>query len=185
MWFTETPWPPILILAIVAAGLVALWTNSGRVLNLAVAAVLVICCGVVYAIEQRIVTERERVEAAIFGVAEAFRAADTRATLKYISPRAPFELHLGIQSVMGPMEVRVQDELRITDIDIEMLGEESRAKSHFRANGRIYIGEHGDVGHQATRWNVTWQKEGGEWRILDVERLDPVRGHPVGMITGQ
>lgn len=184
MWFTETAWQPIIALTIAAAALLGMWSSSRRVLNLIGVILLALSAGVVYVVEQRIVTERERVEAAIFGVADAFRAADTGAVLEFISLRAPLELRLGIQLAMGPMQVRVQDDLRVTDVSVEMLSEDSRARAHFRANGRIYVGEHGDVGHQATRWNVTWQKEGGEWKILDVERLDPVRGHTVDLITG-
>lgn len=176
MWFTETAWPPIVILAIGAAVLLSLWSSSRRILHLLGAVSLLICCGVVYVVEQQIVTERERVEEAIYGVADAFEAADTGATLDFFSPRA-LVLRLKVEYVMSVLEVRVQDELRITDISIEMFNEDTRARSHFRANGRIFVGQGGgDVGHYPTRWNVTWQKEGGEWKIIAVERLDPITG---------
>ena len=181
MWFTETAWPPIMILTMGAAVMLAMWSSSRGALNLLGAVLMLLSCAVVYVVEQQIETERERVEVAILGVAEAFEAADTGATLDYFSPRAQ-ELRGAIQIAMLVMEVRVQDDLRITDVNIEMLNEESRAKAHFRANGRIYLTEYGDVGHQPTRWNVTWQKEGGEWKIIDVERLDPIRGDPMPIL---
>ena len=181
MWFTETAWPPIIILMMSAAVMLALWSTSRRALNLIAAALLLVCCGVVYVIEQQIITERERVEVAIHDMAAAFEAADTGATLEFISPRA-FDLRLAVQVAIDVLEIRVQDDLRITDIDIEMLNEQSRAKAHFRANGTFHVGEYGDVGHQPTRWNVTWQKEGGDWKVIDVERLDPVRGDPISLL---
>lgn len=185
MWFTEEAWPPIILLVMGTAVLVALWSTSRRAIHLAGAAVLLLGCVVVYAVEQNIVTERERVETALYGVADAFRAADTGRTLDSISPRAP-QLKLVVEHVMVEMEVRVKDDLRITDVNIEMLNEDTRAKSHLRANGRIFVPQYGgDVGHVATRWNVTWQKEGGEWKIINVERLDPVRGNPVNLLTGE
>jgi hypothetical protein len=165
--------------------MVALWSTSRRAINLAAAALLVVCCGVVYVVEQNVVTERERVEAAVFGVADAFRAADTGRTLDFISPRA-MQLKVIVEHVMVDMQVRVKDDLRITDVNIEMLNEETRARSHLRANGRIFVPRYGgDVGHQPTRWNLTWQKEGGEWKIINVERLDPIRGDPVDLLTGE
>jgi hypothetical protein len=181
MWFTETAWPPIIILAIGAAVLLSLWSTSRRVFHLLGAILLLICCGVVYVVEQQIVTERERVEEAIYGVADAFEAADTGATLKFISPRA-LDLQLAVQFVMSVLQVRVEDELRITDVSIEMLNEDTRARAHFRANGTFFVAQYGDVGHRPTRWNVTWQKEGGEWKIINVERLDPVRGDPMPLL---
>ena len=181
MWFTETAWPPIIILMMSAAVMLALWSTSRRAINLIAAVLLLLCCGVVYVIEQQIVTERERVEAAVHDMAAAFESADTGATLEFISPRA-FDLQLAVQIAMGAMEIRVRDDLRITDVSVEMLNEESRAKVHLRANGTFYVAEYGDVGHQPTRWNITWQKEGGEWKVIDVERLDPVRGDSIPLL---
>jgi hypothetical protein len=34
----------------------------------------------------------------------------------------------------------------------------------------------GDVGHRASRWDLTWQKQGGDWRIIEIQRLDPISG---------
>ena len=175
MWFTETPWPPILILAVIAAGFGAAFISTQRarlILPILVLAVLAIG---IYVIEEQIVTERERVETSIHEVAAAFERQDMNGTLAYFSEQALLLRAIAANAVLG---VQVQDDLRITDVSVELSNSESRAKSHFRANGSFSVMGFGDVGHQPTRWNVDWQKEGGEWRIVNVQRLDPINGEP-------
>ncbi|REJ79674.1 MAG: hypothetical protein DWQ34_19615 [Planctomycetota bacterium] len=173
MWFTETPWPPIFILAVIAACLAAAFSATQRSVYLAGILVLALLGGGIYFIEKQIVTERERVEAAIYGVADAFQRRDVAETVGYISQNAVL-LRLLVLSKLR--EVQVREDLRITDVSIETSNQDSRATSHFRANGTFAVAGYGDVGHQPTRWEVDWQKEGGEWRIINVRRLDPING---------
>ena len=195
MWFTETPWPPIFILAIGAAVLAAVFAATQRSMYLAGIVVLGIIAGGVYFVEQRIVTEAERVEAAIYGVTDAFQQRDVSKTVSYFSQNAtipqdavpPFfqafarNLTLPVIVERAVSNVQVQDDLRITDISVETSNNDSRAKSHFRANGSFFVAGVGDVGRQPTRWEFRWQKEANEWRVVNVQRLDPITGEPIGI----
>lgn len=173
MWFTETPWPPIMILAAIAAGFGAAFLSTQRAKHILPILLLGVLAIGVYVIEEQIVTERERVETSIHEVAAAFQRQDMTGTLAYFSEQA---LTLRLKAAGALLGVQVQDDLRITDVSVEMSNSESRARAHFRANGSFSVVPYGDVGHQPTRWNVDWQKEGGEWRIVNVERLDPING---------
>lgn len=178
-WFTETSWPPIMVLAAAAAASVAMFFNSQRMKYLVGILPLLIFSPVIYIVEQRIVTERERVEEAVFGVTSAFERHDTEQVLDYISPSNGFlksdaEVGLGIVEATGPLSV--------TDVSVAMRNQDSRAISHFRVNGPIRVLRIGDVGHRPSRWDVTWQKEGGDWKIVDIRRLDPVSGEVMDML---
>ncbi len=175
MWFTETAWPPIIGFAIVAACFLAAALSAQRTSLVWPIPLLVIISVATYIIEQRIVTERERVEASVFGVVDAFQKQDVEGTLRYFSQNAT--LLRGIAN--GAIRfVEVKEDLRITDVSVTTTNNDTRATSHFRANGSFIVAGN-DVGHQPTRWQVSWQKEGGEWRIINVERLDPIRGDPM------
>ncbi len=175
MWFTETPWPPILVLAAIAAGFGAALISTQNVKHLLPILLLAALAVGVYVIEEQIVTERERVETSIYEVAAAFQQKDLGGTLRHFSEQSIRLRGMATGAVLG---IDVQEDLRITDVSVTMSNSESRAQSHFRANGSFNVMGFGDVGHQPTRWNVDWQKEGGEWRIIEVERLDPITGEP-------
>ncbi len=126
-----------------------------------------------YIAERLIISDRERIEATVFDMAAAFDHRDENGVLSRISPRQD-ELRQLVK--WGFATVTDVDNLRITDVSAEMLSQGSRARCHFRANGRFEVIGFGDIGHQATRWELTWQREGGEWKIIRIRRLDPITG---------
>lgn len=173
MWFTETPWPPIMIFSAIAAALAAamVTTQQGRY-AVGIVAMLVASL-VTYVVEQSIVTEAERVEQEIEGVGAAFQQRDEDELLSFFSHRAP-ELR-GV-ALIAVRTIETQGDLRITDVSVSV--KQGRARSTFRANGVFSAVGYGSIGHKPTRWDVGWQQEGGEWRIIDVEQLDPITGEP-------
>lgn len=181
MWFTETPWPPIIILAVLAIGFAAAFLSTQRARHVPPILLLGALAVIVYVVEQQVVTERERVEQSIHDVAAAFQRRDVDGTLRHFSEQAILLRGIAMTALAA---VEVQDDLRITDVSIEMKNADSRAKAHFRANGSFAVIGYGDVGHQPTRWNVDWQKEGGQWRIITVERLDPITGESMDIFAG-
>jgi hypothetical protein len=187
MWFTETPWPPIMIFSAIAAGLAAAFvtTQQGRFLVGIVA--MLVAALVTWLIEQNIVTESERVEQAVYDVAEAFQQGDVERTLSFFSTRstitnleavAPLQYSLRDVARYALQIVEVRGDLRITDVSVDL--KSGRATSRFRANGTFAVKDHGNVGHQPTRWDVVWQKEGTDWLIVKVDRLDPITGESMG-----
>lgn len=181
MWFTETPWPPIIVLAIAAACCAAAFLATQRARYITPILFFAVLGVVVYVVERQIVTERERVEQSIYEVSAAFQRRDVNGTLSHFSEQAILLKGIVMTALAA---VQVHDDLRITDVSIEMRNDDSRARSHFRANGSFDVIGYGDVGHQPTRWNVDWQKEAGEWRIIKVERLDPITGESMDYFEG-
>lgn len=185
MWFTETPWPPIVILSVVAVALLLAWSANRRIAYL-LAAMLSVLAGVgVYFVEQSVVTERERVEATIHDFVHTFR--DESATYNVTSP-APLGgevKSIDFVSSSAPLirtlvwtglnVVKVED-VRITDLDVTMTSENSRAVTHFRANATISVTGYGNLGRKPSRWELTWQKEANDWRVIRARRLNPITG---------
>lgn len=178
-WFTETAWPPIVILLSAAGALLALFASTQRAKYLLAAIALVLPVPVIYLVERRIVTERERVEASVYGVVAAFERQDRSETLRHFSERA---MLLRFAAGKALDFVQPRGRMSVTDVAITMRNQDTRALSHFRANGPIAAVGFGDVGVRTSRWEVTWQKEGGEWRIVNVQRLDPITGEPMELL---
>lgn len=126
-----------------------------------------------YVAERRIVSDRERIEASLFEMADAFVVRDEHAVLDRISPRQD-ELKALVSWAFAT--VTAVSDLNLTDVSVQLLMEGSRATTHFRANGRFDVAGFGDVGRKPTRWELTWQREGSDWKIIRIRRLNPITG---------
>lgn len=178
MWFTDNPWPPMLICGLIAAILFFVWMSRGRNLFLYGAIALLVACGVIYLAERSIVTPGEEVEARVLALCRAFQEKDPH-TVDFISPNAP-ELRVLLATAMKMVDV--EDDVRITDLWVTTSNNNSRAVSHFRANATVSVQPVGNVGHQPARLELTWQREGGEWHVVAVQRLNPINGEPLGLL---
>lgn len=170
MWFTETPWPPIVICAMLAMALVARLYFVRRGIYVVGVIGLMIGGIAIYAIERQIVTVREEVEASISGVIDAFQKRDLNGTLAFFSPRNDRDRAFVAWALLI---VKSVDDVRVTGMEIVVRAEGSRAVSHFRANADVDTLPFGNLGRQNSRWEIEWQREGGRWQIVEVHRLDP------------
>lgn len=179
MWFTETAWPPVLICLTAVVLLLSAWMKRQRIGYLIGIVGLAFVAGGLFLVEARIVTDAERIEADIVDWTTAFQREDVDGTLSYISPQAP-----AVRTVaLAAMElVDVHDDLRITDVQVAVMNEGTRATSRFRANATVDIKGYGNQGRRPSYWEVTWQKQAEQWKVIRVVRLNVVTGEPVGIL---
>jgi hypothetical protein len=176
-WFTENPWPPIFILGIAACVMLAVWSSQKRAIWLMGALTAVIAAMAVFVVERSIITEGERVEKKVLELTAAFQARDKDRLLSFFSVQAP-EWRLVAQTALD--RVTIKDDLSIKDMSVRVTNENSRAVSRFRANGTVLY-EGNNIGHHPSRWELTWQKEGNDWKIVDVQRLDLIKDQKLGI----
>ncbi|HEY0981321.1 MULTISPECIES: hypothetical protein [unclassified Schlesneria] len=176
MWFTENAWPPMLICAVAGIVFLGLWNSDRRSLYLVLALVSLGMIGVVYGVERMIVTDGEKLQLQVVDLCNQFRRRDP-AALDHFAASAP-GLRLLCQEAMALVEVG--DDLRLTDFKTTLTNQNSRGRVHFRANATISV--MGFTGHHPFRCVLSFQKEGGNWRIIDVERLDPIKGEKIGVM---
>lgn len=179
MWFTENPWPPMFLCAIVAVACLIAWYQRQQIRFLAAAVILVLVTGGIWALERAIVTERERIIENVLAMTSAFQKRDLDGTLHYVSHQAP---DIRTLVVFGYNVIQVEDDMRVTDIQITFRAQETRATSRFRVNARVTAHPGGGLTfshHRPTRWEAKWQQEAGAWRMIDLQQLDPVTGDRV------
>lgn len=169
MWFTENPWPPaVLLLAACAACALAWQRKAGGALAAAALGCLLLA-GATFVIERLVVTDREQIESQIHLLARAFERKDKPAVLGAFSAGAGKWRNLAEEALEL---VTIRRELSIKDVSVRVYGQGARATSRFRANGTVEF-KGVDVGHQPSRWELTWQREQGQWKVIDVQRLNP------------
>lgn len=171
MWLTENPWPPILIAGVLALIFLAVWNSSRRSLFLLLSLACGASCVGIYFLERAIVTEGERLQQRVVQLCEDFRDKKP-VVLDYVSDSKP-ALKLLFGTALATVSIR---DLRLSDFQTNVTNENSRATVHFRANATITVAGYGDVGYQPARLILTFQREKGEWKIIDVERLNPLNG---------
>ena len=179
MWFTEDPWPPVLILGVIAVVFGLAWnaTRRGKFLLLAVGTVLLALA--VFVGEEMYETESERVEDRVLKLAAAVRRSETETVLTFFAADAD-NLRNQIAGHLG--NVKFED-LHISDIRVKLEPGETEAHSDFRANGMATWRETFSSNF-ATRWNLTWLNEGGTWKVSQIERMDPIKGDVIGTWSG-
>lgn len=175
MWFTETPWPPIAILGLVALGSLFAAMQTQAIKWIATAVVCVVLALVVWTVERVIVTPGEMVEGSLLALIDAFQKKNEAQTLRYISP-APASAGLIALAKTAIKSVDVRDGYSVSDIQIKTIANDTAATSHFRVNGTISTPAHGSLGHKPFRFIGKWRLEGGEWHLTEIEELDPING---------
>jgi len=188
MWFTETPWPPAVLCACLCTMAVVVWQQRKRRRFLYGAVLFAVLGALAFVVDAWVVTSAERVEEAVYALIAAVRD-DSRQfdlksplpsdrdikTLQFISTHA-----IAIRSLVrrGLQLVRIDDEPRVSDVQITMKANGSRAIAHFRVNATFSSSLVTAPTYKPTRWELTWQPEGNEWRVVRVQRLNFITGEP-------
>lgn len=179
MWFTETPWPPIVILVTVAAVLAGLWTKNPRKSTLLGVVVLLIASLGVYVVERQIVTESERVEENVQSMVDAAVRGNVDEVVAFISPQED-----GLRRMVkyGLEMVDVEDDARVTDLSVQMTTGKTQAIARFRVNATIRIRSMQHEGRHPSRWEFIWRKSGKDWKVTEMRRLNVLTGEPMGVM---
>ena len=174
-WFTEDPWPPVLILAVMALVFGLAWNATRRGVFFLAAVGAVFLGLAVFIGEEMIVTESERVEEQVLALADAVRRGENEKVPAFFASSAD-DLRKEIAAHVEDVQF---EDLRITDLAVTLEPGGTQAQSHFRANGSG-TWKKTLSSNFSTRWNLTWRNEGGTWKVVQVERLDPIKGEVIG-----
>jgi hypothetical protein len=185
MWFTEDAWSPIVLCVLGAVILIIAWSTTQRPRLLLGVPLLLIAAAVIYFVEQSIVTDLERVEADLHLLLHTFveesqefrpgadTAPDSLQSLEFFSAQNTTDRTRVAAAVNL---VSVDSDVRITDVQTRLTNENTRAVTHFRANGNVSLAGTGGGGHFSSRWELTWQKEGDQWTVTRTKMLNVMTG---------
>lgn len=177
-WFTENPWPLMLILSGVAVVMLILGDTKGRSIAIAVALV----AAAIYFLESAIVTPAEQIEGNLQTMLESFIAEDLNAIDRQIDDKAE---HLKQKAQEGLKLVNLDKHFHLQDIVVNVADDGLGAIAELRANGSLTIENSNTPYHAATRWRTHWKLTRNEWKMTEVHRLNPVTGDEIGVLEAQ
>jgi hypothetical protein len=115
-WLVEDPWPVVVgTLAVLGVLAVVLYRTGRGIFIAAMIAVALLGCGLLL-VERLVVTERERVEAALEGAAAALERNDLEGVLSHIAPEAG-AMRASVAAVLPGVEVtdaNIGGDLKVT-----------------------------------------------------------------------
>lgn len=177
MWFTENPWPPMLIAGLAALICVALWNTDRNARYLVGAIICLLLTGGLYGVERAVVTEGEQLQGDVSQMCDQFRKQQPE-TLDHFSDSAA-EYRTLCETAMKM--VKIGDDLRLTDFHTTFTNNRSRANVHFRANATITV--MGMTSPHPFRGIMIYQREGGRWKVVEVQRLDVIKGDKIEIMA--
>lgn len=186
MWFTEDAWSPIILCSVIAAIFFVAFMSTQRPKFLAALPLLLLAAITIYFVEIAIVTDREQVETNLldlvntfveeshqFGVGSATKPEEVRCQKFFAQNNTVDRTRI----VAALMFVEVEGDIRVTDVKIKLTNNNTMAVTHFRANATFAAGR--QSGHRPSRWEMTWQKQAGEWKITRTRMLNVVNGQEI------
>ncbi|NQV24367.1 MAG: nuclear transport factor 2 family protein [Rhodopirellula sp.] len=183
MWFTEDAWSPIILCTVIAAIFFIAFMTTQRARFLLALPLLLLVAITIYFVEIAVVTDSEQVEKNLldlvntfveeshqFGVGSATTPEQARCQSFFAESNTVDRTRV----VAALMFVQVEGDIRVTDVKIQLTNKDTMAVTHFRANATFAAGS--QSGHHPSRWEMTWQKQAGEWKITRTKMLNVVNG---------
>ncbi|HQX53797.1 MAG TPA: hypothetical protein PLR25_28035 [Planctomycetaceae bacterium] len=174
-WLTENPWPLLLIL--VGTAVVAMISGAPKGRSVAIACVLA-AVGL-YVLESAVVTPAEQVEGQLQTMLDGFRDRNQASIDACIADESP---GLKETAQKGLDLVTLTKDFHIKDLEVKLREDNQTADAHLRANGTLKLNRSDMVTRVFTRWQTVWKLEGGDWKLVEVRRLDPVNGQEIGIL---
>lgn len=186
MWFTEDAWSPIILCTVIAAIFFVAFMSTQRPKFLAALPLLLLAAITIYFVEIAIVTDLEQVENNLhdlidtfveeshqFGVGSSEKPEQVRCQSFFAENNTVDRTRV----VAALMFVEVENDIRVTDVKIKLTNNDTMAVTHFRANATFSARSQST--HHPSRWEMTWQKQGGEWKITRTRMLNVVNGQEI------
>lgn len=173
----------MIVLACAAVLCLGAWANSRKAKPLIAAVACLLLAAGCYVLDLAVVTPREIIKQNVYDLTSAFQRQDVPKTLSYFSPQA--KERVVVENIIKLVHI---EGLRITDLSVKFKAANSLAISHFRANATLSVnlpGHSGSLGHQTSRWELDWQREAGEWKIVRVHRLHPINGEELDFLSSK
>jgi hypothetical protein len=169
--FLESPWPALMLSAVIEAVLAITLIRTGRVgVGVAMAVVLVVA-GVLVLVERLVVTEREEIENALAAVATSLESNDARAVLSAFEPG--FAGRNEIERALARFTVREAHIGGDLEVRLNPLTTPPSASAYFtgRVEGKDSRGEF-PYEHLIRRFKVVFHRHDGRWLIADYTDQD-------------
>lgn len=129
----------------------------------------------VFAADMLVVTDRERIEAALKDMAAKLEHRDLQGVSAYLADDFGGDYadkHVAVSAAEAALKTYRIDGIRTRNVRIEMLGEQ--AKVHLQT--AIHFNSDAGPASYTLGWTLFWAKRNGEWRIFSVNVPEVAKG---------
>ena len=167
---SENPWPAVILCLIGIVASVILWMSRQQRWPIAMGVIFFALAVGAIAWDRMVLTPREQIIENVLGITRAFQQRELEKTYSYISKSA---WDVQLLAAEGYNRITVSDDMRVSDIQVEMLAQGERALATFRVNATISAGPLGTM-RRPTMWETKWQLEPEGWKMIDITALNPI-----------
>ena len=167
----QSPYPLAIVGLCVAVMGLAVWQNGRRGAGLLLTLAGLLTVPMAWAIDRAFETDAERIEQRLTTVVSDYQTFDLPAVQDAISRTRP---DLKALAAVAIEYANYEDE-RLTDVSVDVDGDEATAHFRLNANFLLNSGNLGEI-RQPTRWRFGYVREGTSWKIVEVTELDPITG---------
>lgn len=184
MSLADGSWLLVVSLLVITAAAAWWWLQSRSVAAIAILLVALGGAGGLWLAEQIWTSPREALIADVTLMCRQFQASDP-AVIDHFDPQA-MALRTSVLAMQAML--KVENNLRLTDFQVDFSNQNSRARVHFRANATVTVSGH-NAGYQPARFALEYRRQGTgqdamKWLIVSGERLNPVNGKSMGLLEG-
>lgn len=171
-WFTQNPWPVVVLAVAAAAGCFGLAVRTGSRRWLAGSGLCPLVGLLAVAVDRLVVTDHEAVAELVERARSAVERNDIDGVLAMVDPQAEALR----QSIRGALSAAVILDANVGDLRIEVGPEPDAARADFLGNieARDRAGQ-SPYNRLIQRFEVHLRRREGRWWITGVERREPMR----------
>jgi hypothetical protein len=147
--------------------------------------IVFICLGLaagLYVLEGSIVTPSEQIAAGLDELRLGFVKESTADIFRWISEDSP---DLRETAAKGLELVSVSRAFQLKNIEVKPAENGNSAWVEFRGNGTLTLRQNNTPYHAITRWKTLWKLQSGQWKLVEVHRLNPVNGDEIGVLAAE
>ncbi|MDG2126466.1 MAG: hypothetical protein P8K08_00585 [Fuerstiella sp.] len=178
-YITDDPLPLVILIAAVAVVSFLSAVPRGKMF----AAILLLLGTGVYLLEQYLVSPAEEVEHELRVMLDHFKSENLSSIRSQLAAESQA---LGEIARKGLDLVDLSDTFHIKSINVTMDETAASAIAMVRANGEVTVTHHSGATHRVSNyWRTEWKTEDGDWKLVQVTRLNPVNGTEMGYFSAQ
>lgn len=177
-WITENPWPGIMILSGLAAFCLIIRASGSSWIAF-------LCLGLaagLYVLEGSIITPAEQIVVGLEQLRLGFVKESKADIFRWISDDSP---DLRDMAAKGRELVSVSPTFHLKNVKVELAENGNTAWVDLRGNGTLTLRQNNTPYHATTRWKTLWKLQSGQWKLVEVHRLNPVNGDEIGVLAAE
>jgi hypothetical protein len=81
--------------------------------------------------------------------------------------------------------VSVSPAFHLKNVEVQLGENGNTAWVDLHGNGTLTLRQNNTPYHAITRWKTLWKLQSGQWKLVELHRLNPVNGDEIGVLAAE